>query len=293
MTTLRSITLAILTAASFGLVGCEDPVPTDYTEEVVLEGFVIVGEPLNNIRVFRSLPITDTFKIENASVKDAVFTVKADGTELPIEFVDDSLGGTYRAIDTAYRALPGVTYTVEMRARGKVITGSTKTPPLFSWVRTPADTFQYPGINNELIRDPALDIYWTAVPGVTQYIISMEAVDTLGYGVYLTPPTSDTNRRVRTEDRFDDGTLITSERTRYGFALQPSTPVVWSIFKWFGKQEIQILAPDKAFADWFRMVGFGRRSQYDYRLSSVKGGLGTWGSASTIKWSSFLKKDKP
>jgi len=293
MKLLPTITFLLSTLISALLIGCADPVPSDYTEEVVLEGFVLVGEPLSNIRIYRSLPITDTFKIENAVVPDAEFIVMADGREIAMEFTSDSLGGTYRAVDTSYRVLPSVTYSATVRARGKVLTGTTTTPRILSWRVAPQDTFNYPGIANELVRYDSLDISWLSVPGVQRYVLSIQCLDTLGYGVYISPPTTDTNRRLRKEDRFDDGTLITSERTRYGLALQASTPVVWSAFKWFGTHEIRVYAPDKAFNDWFSMVGFGRRSQYDYRLGNVKGGLGVWGSASIIKHNSFLKKDNP
>jgi len=287
------MSIVILACVSLLLTSCEDPVPTDYTLEVVLEGFLLVGEPLNNIRVYRTLPVTDTFSIPEASIRDALFVVTADGTDIPMEFTPDSLGGTYRAKDTSYRVLSGVTYNADVRALGFTLTASSKTPPLFDWVRAPRDTFRYPGKDNELFRYDSLDIYWQAVPGVTQYILSIECLDTAAYGTYLNPQTTDTNRRLREVDLFDDGTLISSERTRYGFALQPSTPVVWNGFKWFGLHEIRAYAPDKAFLDWFRLVGFGRRNQYDYRLSNVKGGLGVWGSASVAKYRSFLLKDKP
>lgn len=288
-------TISFLAAILLGtlLTGCSDPVPTDYTEEVVLEGFVLVGQPLSDIRIYRSLPITDTFRIKNAMIHDADFLVMANDNEIAMEFVDDSLGGAYQAVDTTYRVLPEVTYRATVRTRGKVLTGTTTTPPVFNWRVPPKDTFIYPGLDNETQRYDSLDIFWGSVPGVRRYVLSIQCLDTLGYGRYLTPQTDDMNKRLREEDRFDDGTLISNERTRYGPAFQPNTPTVWSAFKWYGKHEIRVYAPDKAFNDWFSMVGFGRRSQYDYRLGNVKGGLGIWGSASLVKYNSFLKKNKP
>jgi hypothetical protein len=207
--------------------------------------------------------------------------------------VADDLGGFYRASDTTLKGVSGVTYAIEVRTRGRVLTASTTPPPTFAFTRPPKDTLQYPGEDNELVRFPELDIYWQSVPGITQYVIAVECLDTLAYGAYLTPPTPDTNRRLKEEDQFDDETLIANERTRFGFIQQAWVPVVWSAFKWFGKQEIRVYAGDEAFTDWFRMVGFGRRSQFDYRLSSVTGGLGAWGSASVARQASFLKKDVP
>ncbi len=289
----RIVFLGLLSAVAVLLVvSCGDPVPTDYQEELVVEGFVFVGEPIRDIRVLRTLPITDTFRFVNASIRDALVRITADGVPLGVEFVSDSLGGTYRVRDQQYRAVAGVTYAIEVTAVGKTITGSTTTPDTLVWVKEPKDTLQYPGRLFELTRNDSLEVAWTAVPGVGQYVVAVECVDTLGYGEYLSPMTTDSNRRLRDQDRFDDGTLIASERVRFGFSILTRAPTVWSVFKWFGRQEIRVYAGDQAFQEWFRMVGFGRRSTYDYRLSNIKGGLGTWASASLIRKATFLKMDQ-
>lgn len=287
-----SIMLLISLVLAVVLVGCEDPVPTDYEQEIVVEGFVFVGQPIEGIRVMKTLPISDTFRFVDAAIRDAQVRIIADGVPLSVEYVPDSLGGTYRVADRSYRAVSGATYDIEVVALGKKLTASTVPPDTLSWVQAPKDTLQYPGRLFELTRNDSLDVSWTPVTGVSQYIVAVECMDTLGYGVYLDPQTADTNRRIRDQDRFDTGTLIASERVRFGFSLLARAPTVWSVFKWFGKQEIRVYAGDRAFEEWFRMVGFGRRSSYDYRLSNVKGGLGTWGSASTISKSTFLKKDQ-
>ncbi len=288
---LRAVSTIAALLASLMLVSCGDPVPTDYQEELMVEGFVFVGEPIHDIRVLRTLPITDTFRFADAAVRDAQVRITADGVPLAVEYVPDSLGGTYRVVDVQYRAMPGVRYDIEVVAIGKKLTATTTTPDTFEWMQAPKDTLPYPGRLLELTRNDSLDVSWTPVTGVGQYIVAVECVDTLGYGKYLTPPTADTNRRIRDQDRFDNGTLIANERVRFGFSILPRAPTVWSVFKWFGQQEIRVYAGDQAFQEWFRMVGFGRRSSYDYRLSNVKGGLGTWGSASVIRKASFLKKD--
>lgn len=289
----RIVSLGLLSAVAVLLVvSCGDPVPTDYQEELVVEGFVFVGEPIRDIRVLRTLPITDTFRFVNASIRDALVRITADGVPLGVEFVSDSLGGTYRVTDQQYRAVAGVTYAIEVTAVGKTITGSTTTPDTLAWVKEPKDTLQYPGRLFELTRNDSLEVAWTAVPGVGQYVVAVECIDTLGYGEYLSPMTTDSNRRLRDQDRFDDGTLIASERVRFGFSILTRAPTVWSVFKWFGRQEIRVYAGDQAFQEWFRMVGFGRRSTYDYRLSNIKGGLGTWASASLIRKATFLKMDQ-
>jgi hypothetical protein len=276
------------------LVGCEDPVPDDYVEEIAVQGFVIAEQPLTDIRVFRTLPIQDTFTFAKAVITDAIVTVTENGVPVAIEFVDDSTGGYYRAVDTSYRVKYNTTYGLMIQARGKTLTATAQTRGPFNWVRPPKDTIIYPGKANETQIFDSLNISWQGQEGTNVYVLALECLDTLGYGAYLLPPTADTNRRLRDpSDEFDDGTLIANELTRYVPAIVSNTPVVWRTFKWFGRHQLHVYTGDGAFQEWFNMVGFGRRSNYDYRLSNVTGGLGVWAGASKISGDLFLVKDKP
>lgn len=274
--------------------GCEDPVPTDYKEEILLEGLLIVGEPLENVRILRTLPVTDTFSFERASIPDATIIVRADGVDVPMEFVADPRGGTYRAIDTAYRVKPNVVYSVTVNARGAELSASTRTPAPFEYTAPPRPWLRYPSPDSLLVSvDDSLLISWTGVQGTDLYIISITCLDTLGYGQYLQPPTSEANSRtIRPNPDFFDqsGTLLANERTTLGVTRFTTTQTVWGVFRWYGPHEIRIYAPDRAFLEWIDLVGSGRRSSYDYQQSNVRGGLGAWGSASMVKQRTFLLK---
>lgn len=276
------------------LFGCQDPVPADYKEEVMLEGLLLVGEPLENIRILRTLPVTDTFSFEKASIPDATIIVRADGVDVPMEYLPDARGGTYRASDTSYRIKPNVVYSVTVQTRNSQLTAATRTPVEFAYTAPPRPWLQYPHPDSLLVSvDDSLLISWTPVPNVELYIISITCLDTLGYGHYLEPPTTDSNRRtVRPNPDFFDqsGTLIANERTTLGATRFTASQTVWGVFRWYGPHEIRIYAPDEAFKEWIDLVGNGRRSSYDYRQSNVRGGLGVWGSASVVKQRTFLLK---
>lgn len=274
------------------VIGCENPVPQDYIEEIVAEGFVVTGQPLTNIRVYRTMSLQDTFSMKEAVLPDAEVIIKENGTQIPVRFQLDTAGGFFTSADETYRVKANSTYTLEVRARGKVLTATTQTMPEFSWIKTPRDTLQYPGEANETKPQDSLNISWQATPGMDFYVIGVECIDTTNYGAFLIPQTTDTNRRIREDDLFDTGSRITPERTRFGFSLASSTPVVWLAFKWFGKHNLTVYAGDKAFRDWYRMVGGGRRSNYDYRLSNMQGGLGVWAGATSVTAPTFLVKDK-
>lgn len=280
--------------ASLLFAGCEDPVPTDYTEEIMLEGILLVGEPLQDIRVMRTLPVTDTFRFEQAIVSDARIIVTANGVDVPITFVDGPRGGSYRAVDTSYRVQANTLYSVVVEARGSQLTASTRTPVTFEWKTPPRYLIQFPSKDSLLLPvDDSLLVSWTPVPNTELYIIGLTCLDTLNYGSYLTPPTADTNERTERPrpDFFDrSGTLVANERTTLGATPFTTSQTVWGIFRWYGLHELRVYAPDRAFLEWFYLVGGGRRSSYDYRLGNITGGLGVWGSASLVKSNSFLLK---
>ncbi len=284
--------IAVLLALA--LPGCEDPVPTDYTEEIMLEGILLVGEPLQDIRVLRTLPVTDTFRFDQAILSDASVVVTADGVDIPMSFVSGPNGGTYRATDTSYRVRANTVYSVVVQARGSRLTASTRTPQPFEWVTPPKAFIQFPAKDSLLLPvDDSLLVTWTPVPKTELYIIGLTCLDTTNYGTYLSPPTGDTNERTMrpSPDFFDrSGTLVANERTTLGATPFTTSQTVWGIFRWYGMHELRVYAPDRAFLEWFYLVGGGRRSSYDYRLGNITGGLGVWGSASLVKSNSFLLK---
>jgi len=294
MKSITLIQLVIVAVTALVVSGCEDPVPNDYVEEIMLEGILLVGEPLADVRVLRTLPITDTFRFEQAILRDAKIVVTADGVDVPMTYVDGPRGGTYRAADTSYRVKPNTLYSVVVEAQGSRLTASTRTPQSFDWVTPPRPWIQFPPKDSLLLPvDDSLLVSWNPVPNTELYIIALTCLDTLNYGSYLTPPTNDTNHRtVRPNSDFFDrsGTLIENERTTLGATPFTTSQTVWGIFRWYGMHELRIYVPDRAFLEWFYLVGGGRRSSYDYRLGNITGGLGVWGSGSLVKSNSFLLK---
>jgi hypothetical protein len=297
LTTKVHLLLAV-TIGSLLLTSCEDPIPADYVEELVIEGFTLVGEPLTNIRVMRTLPIgSDTFSFNKASLPDAIVRVTAAGKDIPIVYVPDTLGGTFQAVDTSYRVLPSTSYTIRVEALGKVLEATTTTPKAISWTRLGPSIIQFPHPDSLLFPGAdSLNVSWSPVPNIEDYVIGLTCLDTLNYGKYLAVPTTDSNTRTPRPrpDFFNrEGTLVSNERTFYGASFGfSSSPIIWGAFRWHGLHELKIYAPNREFLEWFYQVGSGRRSTYDYRLSNIKGGLGVWGGASVVKTQMFLLKHK-
>jgi len=286
--------LVLLLLLVGGLVmSCEDPLPDDYIPELVVQGFAIADRPLSKILVYESQPITDTFRLKDAVIRDAEVVVLENGTPVAVHFVESANGGYYEAVDTSYRVKHDTKYEIRVRTDKYNASATATTKPLFNWIIAPKSVFQYPGEANETDRIDSLDVSWETVPGVSIYVVGVECLDTLNYGLYLDPPTAEANRRIR-DSEFDEDLLINTENTRYGAVFfQPNSSVVWSVFRWFGMHKLHIYAGDSNFQKWFQQAGFGGRSSYDYRLGNIQGGLGIWAGASEVDSDIFLLKDVP
>jgi len=290
---MKALPLLSVFAAAVLLAACEDVPPDAYDPQYIVETVLIVDHPIEGVRISRSQSVTDTFRLRNGIVSDADVRIVVDGRTIPIVYRPDSALGSYAATDTALRVEPGKTYSLEIRtADGAFLTAQTLTPGRVEWTMSPKDTVTMPAKtdSNYLHPDDSLDLRWTEVAGVANYLIGVQALDTVGYGIYLNPPTSDTNRR--TDPQLDD--QIGPRRNdivRWGFLAGTRTPIAWAVFQWFGRQRVTLYAADPAFVNWFKMVYFSGNPQYDPLLGNVRGehGLGVFGSASVAVRDVFVK----
>jgi hypothetical protein len=281
--------LLIASGALFN--SCGDPVPTDYVEDYIIEGYMLVGDPIQNIRIMRTLPISDSFKLENSLIKDANVIIKAnDGKSYPLQFRNEKGREGYFYTDSTELVKPKTYYKLEVNlSNGKFMSGETTTPDTFAWKSTVKDTIYYPKDTINLPFVDSLVIHWEPEPNSTYYLLMVKCLDTLEYGKYLTPVIDEKNRRIwkpwADEDRYY------FDQTNYTFIPATSVPVVWGIFKWYGKHEIKIFAPDYNMFNWYK--NYMIKGSFDPINSSINGGKGVFGSASYIHSEFFLVKNQP
>mgnify|MGYP000882135753 FL=1 len=283
---LSAVALILIAFAS-----CSDDIPTYYTSEYVVEGYLFVNQPIKGIVVSRSLPTTDTFKFENALVKDATVQITGGDETFTLVYRPTPKGGEYFLPDTTKLVKEKTTYELRVTTKdGKVMTGKTTTPMQFSWVpgKEPKTLIQYPKDTISLLVDSTLTFNWAKTGGQVEYLLKLQALDTLEYGKYLNPPTTESNRRIEHFfDQPDNPQYL--ETTRYFLLQSNSSPVVWNAFQWFGKFELSILAPDDNFIKWSKSRWVG--NQYDPNLGSISGGVGVFASASIVTQPMFLLKN--
>lgn len=284
--------LLIISAVCF-VSACEDQPPTDYVPVPFLEAYLEVGEPIENIIVAVSQPLTVAFEYSSMMAPDAEVVISTGGVDYPLEYIETGGVGSYRYPDTTYRIQPETKYSIRVRmADATVMEAETVTPKRIEWINPPRSVLQYPQDTTALFSDDSLRISWT--PGDSQeYIIRATVLDTLRYGEFLTPATEEINARTNNVpfENTESPTFYTT--TRWGFLQASQAPTLWVAFRWYGRNEIAILAPDKAFLDWFKATQWGGRSvEYRPEYSNVRGGIGVFGSASIIRQEVFLLKRK-
>lgn len=275
----------------FALASCEDLPPTEYTQEYVVEGYLFVNQPITNIIISHSLPTTDTFKYENSIVNDASVEITGNGETFVLQYRPTARGGEYFFPDTTKLIKEKTLYELRVTTKdGRTLTAKTTTPEQISWIsgKEPRLVYQYPSDTLNLPSPDSLKFEWTKAEGILEYLISLQALDTIEYGKYLTPPTPELNRRmVRFYDEPD--TPHYKETTMYGFLQANSSKVVWNAFRWFGRYQLSIYAADDNFIRWSKSRWVG--NQYDPNLGSITGGIGVFASASVATQSIFLLKN--
>lgn len=281
-----------------GLVTCGDPVIQDYKEDIAVQALLVVGEPIRGIMLSKTANIQDTFKLSAQAIKDADVRISVGTKEYRLSFnADTTTGGTYQWNDSTLKVLPDTVYSLQIRlANGQRISATTRTPRQIRWLsgKEPKPFIQYP--KDTLNPPPAPDsmrIAWEAVPGVNDnYLIGILCLDTVGYGKYLQP--SDTSKNRRIFSLFANNLPRYPDVLRLGYVTTTNVPTVWSAFKWFGLNEVQIYAPDANWFNWYRQTYFqGQSPRYNPLLGSVEGAYGVFGSASIARKRVFVLKNAP
>lgn len=273
-------------ATSFVIAGCEDSPVTPFIPEYVVQGFLIVDEPIGGITVSRSRAVTDSFSARASAVTDAQVEIITGDTSYALVYRSDTALGDYHLPDTSIRVQPATIYRLRVRTTdGTTMTSATLTPDRIEWIRRPADTVTYPVDRQRTPLSEDLRMSWTTTLRASQYIIRQRTLDTINYGIYLNPPTDEQNSVVP-DRRFG--------RSLTRWSLAPATNMIlpFSVFRWHGPHEISIYAPEENLLDWFRLTRLQQQVGYDPILANMEGGLGSFGSAAMVRTYVFVRKSQ-
>ena len=282
-----NISIFIIIFASLFINSCEDPVPTDFKEEIIVEAYLLVGEPIENILIRRTIPISDSIEYAKSIIRDAKVKITGDNREFILSIENDSTLGYYYP-DKTYLVKENTKYNLEIEfADGSIVKAETTTPIPTEWIKKSNGKLQYP--IDSIALPPTDTIAWKPIDGQSFYMLSVKCLDTLEYGKYLIPPTEEKNRR---PFRPFGGDNEIKELANFAFIPNTKTTVVWNTFKYFGNHEVAIYTIDWNMTRWFIQVQASR--DYSPLLGSIEGkALGVFGSAAAIKDTFMLLKNQP
>jgi len=298
MTPIENIHRLLIVASSLlvalASTGCEDLPPNDYVPQYIVQGYLVVDQPITGIKVMRSQSLADTFGLASSDVTDADVRIIVDGQALKLDYRPDSSGtGEYFFADSSLKVQPNLLYSIEVRTTdGTLLTGQTLTPERISWIRAPKSTLQYPVDTLNLPSPDSLSLAWTRSGDRSEYLISVRCLDTLDYGKYLEPSTGEPNRRI--ERPLIDQESDFKHLSRWDYRLSLETTMPWHLFKWYGRERITAWAVDQSLLEWYKLTHWGSDSPtYDPLMSNIHGGAGVFGSAAIAEMDVFLLKNRP
>jgi len=206
----RPLLLTFLSAAALlGMTACDSAGPEPFQREILVESYQEAGEPLNPIRLSRTVPLDSSYRPEDLAVRGASVTVERladDGSvaeRFPYAPARDSAGLYLPDPTTADtpRVQPLRTYRLVAEIPDGPTVRATTTVP---------DTFRIVSINRDTARYQADDqieitVTPTQVPGRDQsfYIFSTESLE----------PTED-NLTPLVREFFEDDDELTLEDLR-------------------------------------------------------------------------------
>lgn len=290
-------TLILLLVGISILASCADPVADDYRPQNVVEAFLIVGDSLKGIQIKRSQPTDVKYDSSKSWLRDAQVNITVNSQTIPLSFrVVNGVGEFYDP--AGHIVQPKTRYSLSISlSDGTQMSAQTTTPDTLYWIKAPKPYMQFPK-GNDSVTVPSQDslaLSWrSADPAISEFWISVQALDTVEYGKYLPVPTEEKNRRIGDPEAPHNQDLYQGEVTQWGYLFGNSVPVVWRVFRWYGKFELAIWATDKNMNDWLKLLQFqGSPKTYDPNQGSIKGGYGVFGSAAVIRGGCFIIKNQP
>ncbi len=271
------IIFSILILSSF-LAGCDGAIESQYTPQVVVEGFIYTGGGIDSVILHYTTPFTESYNDSVFAITGADVRV-SDGVKEFILLPGNQKGRYYLPSDQL-TVEGGKTYTLAVKTGNQIVTANTTAPMPIKYIDLDStfpknrilllDTNNAASFTYNLYAGP-VDQSWR------KYMLQISSLDTI-YGKVSTnifgPP------------------VDTSAYVRYSFIQTAPHIILYSrLFGWYGSNRLSFLALDSNWVDYKRQVGYGERTQIHYQssLNHINGGIGVWASAAKDEVTVFLK----
>lgn len=252
--------LTVLTAA-LGAAGCSEPAGNNtYSDQLVVNAYLVGNEPIDSIFVQRTGRVTELYTDESAAVTNAVVVIT--GNNFVDTLVQDpGMHGMYASRHKERLVRPGASYSLSVRVPGyDDVSGTTSVPDTFSVTNSGA----FPRTTRYTPAAAPFSVAWNDSRLFEDYLVVVRSLD-LTQGQI---PKSFTNDQV-------------PDRTQIGFFLKDAhaSEISWLYFNYYGKTEITVVAVDKNYFDYMKqaMAGQGASDIREIRYN-LTGALGVFGA---------------
>jgi hypothetical protein len=255
--------------------GCDQPIESQYSEQLVINTFLFANHPIDSIVLHRTTPFGDTFNDLDYAITGA--TVIVSNNSVADTLLPASLKGRYYLPASKLVVQGGQTYNLTVIAPDEQTGGThfataATTVPMPIHLASFADSIRGKTLTLDTNNLAAFAFLATAGPvdnPSREYLLSVTALDTnLG--------------------RIHVGGDSAVETTRYSqISTGPAIAITSRFFVWYGPNLVTFYAIDTNFADYQRQLSGG--TDFQPSLNHINGGIGIFGSAAIDTVSFFVK----
>lgn len=254
-------TIAALSVLLLAVCGCSENPILPEEQNLVLQAYLYADEPVTDITVMMSRPISST-DTSNELVSEANVTLYKNG--VAYQLTASSSPGKYAYIGSDLQVQSGDQYTIQVAYDGITASAETKVPPkpVGLSTNTPTITFTketvstpFGGTMERVTTSDSLIVSWSNPTGAAYYVV-MESIDPNRQSIRSDTFPSFANMRFVTEPTTDDQYRAFEQDINYT-----------------GKHKITLYRVNQEYVDLYKSREQDSRSLNE-PLTNVKDGLG-------------------
>ncbi len=259
-----------------------------FIEEIIVNGYLIVGQGVDSIYVQKTLPIDTDYSYDASSVStDSIFISVGNQRFRLSEY--SSRPGAYFLSPDSLIITPGKTYSLEVFVDNKTIRASTTAPGQVQIQSLNTDTSYYPYPDQS--QSKWIQISWSPTEYAAAYELSIIAhppYNLVDFGM---------SRIV--EDRLDafDGDTLKAFPPVNDFPIskdETAIEIPWYMFCYYGDYTIKLYAIDKNLWDMAvsSVIYMYQSSEFEQPVYAIEGGLGIFAAVSVDSVHVYVKRQE-
>ncbi len=260
----------------------------EFVEEIVVNGYLIVGQGVDSVYVQKTLPIETAYSYEAASVSTDSIFISVGSRRYQLSEYDDKSGAYFLPSDSLI-VTPGETYSLEVQVHDKIVRASTTAPAHIEIQSLSADTSFYPYPDQS--QSTRFEISWNPTAYTEAYDVSVIAhppYDLVDFGM---------DRIVKDHLETFDGDTLKAFPPANDFPVsqyETTLEIPWFMFCYYGDYTVKLYASDKNLWDLSASTAIYmyQSSEFEQPVYNIEGGLGIFSAVSVDSVHVHIKKQE-